>query len=60
MSHTLLNPIVFTEICQSDQHLNHYSDTKDDGVMGHYGFTKIKRSFHQKGIKSYRLLSIDV
>ena len=40
--------------------LDHYSGTKDGGVRDHHGVTGVKKVIcHQKGIKSFRLRSID-
>ena len=58
-SHTSLHPIQ-TKLGQSDQYLDHYSGSNDDGVRGHDGVNGVKKGhFHQKGIKSYRMRSID-
>ena len=46
-SHTSLHPIL-TKLDQSDQYLDHYSGTNDDGVRGHDGVTGVKRSFSPK------------
>ena len=39
--HTSLHPIL-TKLGQSDQYLNHYSGTNNDGVRGHDGVTGVK------------------
>ena len=40
-SHTSLHPIL-TKLGHSDQYLNHYSGTNNDGVRGHDGVTGVK------------------
>ena len=40
-SHTSLHPIL-TKLGQSDQYLDHYSGTNNDGVRGHDGITGVK------------------
>ena len=40
-SHTSLHPIL-TKLGQSDQYLDHYSGTDNDGVRGHDGVTGVK------------------
>ena len=39
--HTSLHPIL-TKLGQSDQYLDHYSGTNNDGVRGHDGVTGVK------------------
>ena len=40
-SHTSLHPIL-TKLGHSDQYLDHYSGTNNDGVRGHDGVTGVK------------------
>ena len=40
-SHTSLHPIL-TKLYHSDQYLDHYSGTNNDGVRGHDGVTGVK------------------
>ena len=46
-SHTSLHPIL-TKLGQSDQYLDHYSGTNDDGVRGHDGVTGVKKVISPK------------
>ena len=46
-SHTSLHPIQ-TKLGQSDQYLDHYSGSNDDGVRGHDGVTGVKKVIFTK------------
>ena len=46
-SHTSLHRIL-TKLGQSDQYLDHYSGTSDDGVRGHDGVTGVKKVISPK------------
>ena len=50
-SHTSLHPIQ-TKLGQSDQYLNHYSGSNDDGVRGHDGVTGVKKVIFTKKASS--------
>ena len=50
-SHTSLHPIL-TKLDQSDQYLDHYSDTNDDGVRGHDGVTGVEKVIFTKKASS--------
>ena len=50
-SHTSLHPIL-TKLDQSDQYLDHYSGTNDDGVRGHDGVTGVKKVIFTKKASS--------
>ena len=46
-SHTSLHPIL-TKLDQSDQYLDHYSGSDNDGVRGHDGVTGVKKVIFTK------------
>ena len=50
-SHTSLHPIQ-TKLGQSDQYLDHYSGSNDDGVRGHDGVTGVKKVIFTKKASS--------
>ena len=50
-SHTSRHPIQ-TKLGQSDQYLDHYSGTNDDGVRGHDGVTGVKKVIFTKKASS--------
>ena len=50
-SHTSWHPIQ-TKLGQSDQYLDHYSGTNDDGVRGHNGVTGVKNVVFTKKASS--------
>ena len=50
-SHTSLHPIL-TKLGQSDQYLDHYSGSDNDGVRGHDGVTGVKKVIFTKKASS--------
>ena len=50
-SHTSLHPIL-TQLGQSDQYLDHYSGSDNDGVRGHDGVTGVKKVIFTKKASS--------
>ena len=50
-SHTSLH-LIQTKLGQSDQYLDHYSGSNDDGVRGHDGVTGVKKVIFTKKASS--------
>ena len=50
--HILLYIPIQTKLGQSDQYLDHYSGTNDDGVRGHDGVTGVKKVIFTKKASS--------